>query len=248
VEEGRDLELCDVCLQEDEDDDDDSVWFKCTELGSFIATRDFRLVRGTVYISLKNLTSGDDVTVFQKLVMNYLKKFKPTLLKYLNDPHFPDGNFKFISELLSGMRFVSTVSRPLNLNIANAPLCWNHVFTRPMLNGVRWRIARVVAGATVKQPLVKFAKATMSRYQGPKAKERIVEFERDIAHASKTNKYDNTFCYYWGPAGDVLVCPYAREGVDHMQECLKGRTPLPQGLKHTMRNIWAHTKPLIRYE
>lgn len=249
VEEGRDLELCDVCLEEDDDDDDDdTVWFKCTQLGPFIGSREFLLVKGTAYISLKHLTSGEEMTVLQRFVMNHLKKFKPDLLEYLNATHFPDGNFKFVSELMSGLRFVSTISNPLNLNPTNAPACWFSVYKRPMPNGIRWRLARVIAGATLKQPLVKYAKDTMSRHQGPKAEERITDFERDIAHASKTKKYDNTFCYYWGPAGDFLVCPYAKEGVDHMLECLKGRTPFPPGMKHTMRNIWAHTKPLIAYE
>lgn len=248
VEEGRELELCDVCLEEDDDHDDDTVWFKCSQLGAFIGSREFLLIKGTAYISLKHLNSGDEMTVLQRFVMNHLKKFKPGLLEYLNATHFPDGNFKFISELMSGLRFVSTVSSPLNLDLVNAPACWFSIYKRPMTNGIRWRQARVIAGATIKQPLVKYAKDTMLLHQGPKAKERITEFERDITHASKTKKYDNTFCYYWGPAGDVHVCPYAKEGVDHMRECLKGRTPFPPGKKHTMRNIWAYTKPLIAYE
>lgn len=240
------LEVCDVC-REDDDDDDDSVWFKCTQLGTFIASRDFLLVKGTAYISLNHLLSGSDMTVFNKLVFNYMKKLKPSLLQYLNDKHFPDGNFKFISDLVQGMRFTNIVPKPLNLDMSNAPACWKHVFTIPMRNATRWRIARVVAGATVKQPLVKDAKQLMSRYQGSKATERIADFQRDIAHASSTEKYDNQFCYYWGPAG-IDICPYAKDGVDHMRECLKHRTPFPQGQKQTIRNVWAFTKPIIAYQ
>jgi len=244
---GRVLELCDVCLLDDDDDDDDTTWFKCTVLGTFIAPLLFLLIKGTSYISLKQLTTiTNGVSAHDTLVINRLKRFKPTILEYLGEDHFPDGNFHFISDLLSGARFTTSTAAPVKLDLVNAPACWSSIFKTQLTNTKRYKLARIVAGATNKQMLLDSVKKTMkTTQQASKLAERTDDFERDVRYSSSKENYDNTLCFYWGAEGAFVLCPYAAEGVDHLQVCLKGRTPLPANKKHTVRNIWAFTKPLI---